>query len=83
MQIVDMITTHIFISMGHKEGNPIMAAIIEQGWGYAWLLKILVMFLIPSIATHHRKATLFLLYFYSGVILNNALAILYLLTYGQ
>lgn len=59
-----------------------MAWVIGQGWEYAWGVKLLVMCLIPMLAIRKRKALIFLLYIYLGVIINNILLIRHLAIHG-
>ena len=79
-QILDVLTTMTFISMGATEGNPVMSLVISMGWGYVWGAKFLVMCIAPLVAVQKRKAIISLTYIYAGVIVWNMMNIRLLAT---
>jgi Domain of unknown function (DUF5658) len=41
--LLDAILTHVGISLGFiEEGNPMMREIIDEGWSYFYLIKVLL-----------------------------------------
>ena len=77
-QILDVLTTMTFLSMGATEGNPVMVWVISLGWGYVWGVKFLTMCFTPLIAIYKRKAIISLTYLYAGVIVWNMIHIKWL-----
>jgi len=71
LQILDILTTQSFISMGHPEGNPIMAWVIRKGWTWVWVVKLLIICLTPSMTLHSPRTFTVLLYIYLFVIVSN------------
>lgn len=82
LNVADAVLTYVGLSLGAIELNPLMSALIQQGWAWFFAFKILVMplglwFLWQSRTQKYVLAGLtFLAAVYTAVVLMGLLAVL-------
>ena len=77
LQILDVITTMLFLSNGHGEGNPLVIRLMNLGGPWWWVIKLAVTLCIvtPVLAMGRTRYAAIMTGWYVVVVVNNLMLI--------